>query len=254
MSQGFFDHLVQWEFTRNSTTRTLPYRYFDTTSLAVIYTAETIKVRELLPHPDMNPVELIPGRCLVAFACFEYRKTDGPPYNEVSISFLITFKKRQIPGLTAAKMLLSRTISSYVWQLPVTTEQARAGGADLFGYPKFIADIDFESDNDWITCTIYANGKGILALKGRKLRTRQSKPIRYITYTTENDTPLVAEILVNPKEYAESYQNKDVNFTLLHGHEISETLAQLGLGKRALVYQYSPFNQSILYPARNLLP
>lgn len=252
MGQGFFDNLVQWEFTRNGTTRTLPYRYFDSTSMAVIYTANTNKIKALLPHPDMNPVEFTPGRCLIAFACFEYRKTDGPPYNEVSISFLITYKKRQYPGITAAKMVASREISSYVWQLPVTTEQARAGGVDLFGYPKFIADIDFESDDDWITCTMYEGDDGILEIKGRKLPTKRGKPIRYITYAMENETPLAADVLVNPIEYAESYDDRNVDLSLLFGHEISATLVQLGIGKRALVYQYSPYNQSILYPARNI--
>jgi hypothetical protein len=230
----------------------LPYRYFDNTSMAVIYTANTAKIKDLLPHPEMTPVELVPGRCLVAFACFEYRKPDGPPYNEVSISFLITYKQRQLPGITAAKMMLSRAISSYVWQLPVTTEQACAGGVDLFGYPKFIADIEFESDDDWLTCTMYADDKGILELKGRKLPTKRGKPIRYLTYALENDTPLLAEVLVNPVEYAESYKDSNVQLSLLFGHEISHTLVQLGLSKRALLYQYSPFNESILFPARNI--
>jgi hypothetical protein len=154
---------------RKGASRILPYFYYDTTSLAVIFLASSSKIAELLPHPDMKPVELVPGRCLVAIATFEYRKTDADPYNEVSISFLVSFRQRQIPGITAARMMPSRAISSYVWQLPVTTEHARAGGVDLFGYPKFLADINFVREKDWITCTLVESDQEILSLKGQRL-------------------------------------------------------------------------------------
>lgn len=252
MSQGFFDNLIQWEFTRNGTTRTLPYLYYDVRSLAAIYTAKSSKIKALLPSQDMRPVELIPGRCLVAFACFEYRKTDGPPYNEVSISFLITYKKRQIPGLTSARMLLSRATESYVWQLPVTTEQARAGGVDLFSYPKFIADIEFENDGEWITCILADKGQEVLRMSGKNLKTKRGKITRYITYAVENSTPLMAEIWVNPIEYAEAYGGSAVQLQIGTGHPICETLEHVGISKQALAFQYSPYNQAILFPARNI--
>ena len=251
MSQGFFDNLVQWDFTRKGTTRKLPYLYYDVMSFAAIYTAKSSKIKALLPSQDFRPVELRPGRCLIAFACFEYRKTDGPPYNEVSLSFLVTFKKRQIPGLTAARMLLSRAIELYVWQLPVTTEQARAGGVDLFGYPKFIADIEFENDGKWGTCLLAENGQEILRMRGRNLDTKRGKITRYITYAVENGKPLMAEVRINPIEYAEAFGGSSIQLKIGSGHPICDTLKQVGLSKRALVYQYSPYNEAILFPAQN---
>jgi hypothetical protein len=220
--------------------------------LTAIYTAKTSKIKVHLPSQDFRPVELSPGRCLVAFACFEYRKTDGPPYNEVSISFLVTYKKRQIPGLTAARMLLTRATESYVWQLPVTTEQARAGGVDLFGYPKFIASIEFENAGKWVTCTLAENGQEILRMRGENLVTKRGKISHYITYAVENGNPLMAEIRVNLIEYAEAYGGRAYQLEIGSGHYICKTLKQIGLSKQALAYQYSPYNKSILFPARNI--
>ena len=220
--------------------------------MVAIFPASSSKIEQLLPHPSMKPIEIIPGRCIVAFAAFEYRKTDFEPYNEISISFLISFGQRQIPGFTAAKMMLSRTTSSYIWQLPVNTEHARAGGVDLFGYPKFLADISFEKGDDWITCTLAEEGQEILELRGRRLPTKRAKPIHYITYAVENGSPLVAEVLVNPVEYAEKYGGREIELELGSGHHISNVLGQLDLGKQALVYQYSPTNEAILFPARNV--
>lgn len=253
MSKGFFENWTRWDFERNGTTRKLPYFYYDNTSLVAIFLAASSKVVQLLPHPRMKPVEMMPGRCIVAFAAFEYRKTDFEPYNEVSISFLISFGQRQIPGFTAAKMMLSRSTSSYVWQLPVNTEHARAGGVDLFGYPKFLADIGFEKGDDWITCTLREGNQEILQLRGRNLPTKPGKLIRYITYAVENGNPLIAEVLVNPLEYAEAYSGRAFELELGSGHRISDVLKQIDLGKRALVYQYSPVNEAILFPARNVI-
>ena len=253
MSREFFENWTRWDFERNGTQRKLPYFYYDNTSLVSIFLAASSKIEQLLPHPSMKPVEMVPGRCIVAFAAFEYRETDFEPYNEFSISFLISFGKPRIPGFTAARMMLSRTTSSYVWQLPVNTEHARAGGVDLFGYPKFLADINFEKSDDWISCTLSEGGQEILQLKGRRLPTRMGKLTRYITYAVENGNPLVAEVLVNPIEYAEMYGGRAVELELGSGHRISEVLKQIDLGKRALAYQYSPVNEAILFPARNVI-
>ena len=252
MTQGFLDNLVQWEFSRNGTTRKLPYRYYDVGSLAAIFSADRRKIKDLLPHSDLRPVEIFPGRGLVAFACFEYRKTDGLPYNEVSISFLVTFKKRQIPGLTAARMMLSHEISSYVWQLPVTTEQAYTGGFDLFAYPKFIAKIVFDHGDEWITCTLTENDQQILKFRGKILATKGGKITRYITYAVEDRIPLRADMVVNPIKYAESYGGGAMDLKVGNDHQICKVLNQIGLSKRALAYQFIPFNETILYPARNL--
>jgi len=53
----------------------------------------------------------------------------------------------------------------------------------------------------------------------------------------ENGNPLLAEVLVNPLEYAEAYDGGAVELELGTGHHIGNVLGQIDLGKRALVYQ-----------------
>ena len=98
MRGELFKGIKQWEFEQAGRKFKLPVFYYDNTSITAIYTASTSKVKKLLPHPAMNPIEMFPGRCMLAFTAFEYRKTDIDPYNEFSIAFLITFDKPQIPG------------------------------------------------------------------------------------------------------------------------------------------------------------
>ena len=117
MNRGdFFKGIIQWEMMMKdkSLEGKLPVFYYDSTSMTAIYTASTDKVRRLLPLPDMHPVEGMSGRALVAFTAFEYRKTDIDPYNEFSISFPITFRKKAIPGITVLGMMARRYFTAYV--------------------------------------------------------------------------------------------------------------------------------------------
>jgi hypothetical protein len=256
MNRGdFFKGVIQWDFYHQEMERSflLPVFYYDNTSMTAIYTAATAGVRRLLPLPDMHPVEISMGRALVAFTAFEYRKTDIDPYNEFSISFPMTFRKKGIPGLTVLKMMAQRCFTAYVWQLPVTTEIARRGGVDLYGYPKFLADIVFQRDAGALTCALSEGGEKILTLKGRNLPTTAEKVNRFRTYSVKDGVPLVANVYMNPLKFGKSMDGRAAQLTLGDRHEIAQTLGGLKLSDKPVFFQYMPLMEAILYGPRNLM-
>ncbi len=252
MKGDFFKGIKQWEFEAQGRKGMLPVFYYDNSSMSAIYTAKTSEARKLLPLKEMNPVEFLPGRCLVAFTAFEYRKTDIDPYNEFSIAFLISYNRAQIPGLTALKGLLANTFSAYVWQLPVTTEIARIGGVELFGYPKFLAGIKFNQGKEWRECELSEGNRKILNFRGKVLPGSPAKVTRYVTYSVLDRIPLAANIYTNPLEFKQSISGDDAAVEL-GDHQIAETLKQIGLSKKPLVYQFSPLTEVILFGGRNLI-
>jgi hypothetical protein len=255
MNRGdFFKGVIQWEMMTKdlSLEGKLPVFYYDNTSMTAIYTASTEKVRRLLPLPDMHPVEAWLGRALVAFTAFEYRKTDIDPYNEFSISFPITFRKKAIPGITVMGMMARRYFTAYVWQLPVTTERARKGGVEMYGYPKFLADISFFRENDALTCKLSEGGKNILVLKGQKLKTVPENVNRFKTFSVKDGVPLAANVYMNPIEFGKSMSGKAAQLTL-GNHEIANKLQEINLGPKPLFFQYMPVMEAILYGPRNLM-
>ena len=253
MKSEFLKSVMQWEFDWEGRKAKLPVFYYDNTALTAIYTASTSAVRALLPHPAMRPIELYPGRCLAAFTAFEYRETDIDPYNEFSISFPVTFDRPQIPGVTAGLQMARRCYSAYVWQLPVTTEIARVGGVEMYGYPKFIADIDFTRDSGWVTCDLSEGGKRILSLRGKALPTSRGKVVRFVTYSMKDGIPLVANVYQNPIEYAQSRRSQAAELTLGDEHPTAQKLMGIRLSPSPLMYQFSPVNEAILFAGRNLM-
>jgi len=253
MKNDFFKGIVQWEMPYKKIPGVVPIFYFDNTSMTAVFTASTKKVMKYLPHLDMRPVEVFPGRCAIGFTAFEYRKSDIKPYNEFAISVLITFGKRSIPGVTLMSWQLKRTFTAYIWHLPVTTEIARAGGVELYGYPKFIAGIKFKKGKEWLECRLSEGNKHILTLRGKVLPTARGKPMVYKTYSIKDGIPLSANVNINPIEFAQRMAGAHAELDIGTGHPICRELREIRLGKRPLTYQFSPVNQAILYPPKNLL-
>jgi hypothetical protein len=256
MSRGdFFKGIIQMEFNVEGFDRVgkLPCFYYDNTAMTAIYTASTDMVRRHLPISAMHPVEVVPGKALVAFTAFEYRRTDIDPYNEFSISFPITFGKKGIPGLTVLSMMARRYFTAYVWQLPVTTEIARKGGVDYYGYPKFLADIDFSHEGHKLVCTLSEGGEKILSLRGKKLKTCLEKVNRFKTYSVKDGVPLVANIYMNPIEFGKSMSRSAAELSIGENHRIARQLRELGLSDKPLFYQYMPVTEAILFGGRNLM-
>lgn len=252
---AFFRRLVQTDLPMPQFERIgkLPVFYYDNSCYALILSASTRRVQEMLPHPSMHPLEIMPGRALVAFNAFEYRETDIDPYNEFSISFPITFGQRSVPGLGVLRRLAQGCFESYVWQLPVTTEIARWGGVELYGYPKFIADIDFHRDEAGVRCDLAVDGRAILSLQGEHLTAlKVQAPLRYKTYSLKNGLPMCANILLNPLAFAQTLRPQSARLSLNPGHPIADALLGLDLGTRPLIYQYAPRAELVLFAPRNL--
>jgi len=253
MRGELFKGIKQWEFEQGGRKFKLPVFYYDNTSLTAIYTASTNKVRKFLPHPAMTPTEMFPGKCMVAFTAFEYRKTDIDPYNEFSIAFLITFGRPQVPGVTAIWQMARRRFTVYVWKLPVTTEIARFGGVELYGYPKFLAGITFDKGQKWIECRLSEKGEDILILKGKVLPTTRGKITRFVTTSIVDEIPVTANVVVDPIEFAQSRDGQSAVLEIGANHPISEMLHGIELSRNPVMYQFSPITEAVLFAGKNLM-
>lgn len=231
----------------------LPIFYYDNTAMNAIYTASTRQVRKYLPSSDMHPVEMFPGRCLMVFSAFEYRNTDIDPYNEFSISAVISYGRRAIPGLTSLSYMLRDCFTAYILHLPVTSERARKGGVELAGYPKFIADISFSHEDRYTTCMLSENGRRILSLRGKKLKTSRGRLTKYIMHTVKNGIVLKGNIYVNPKQFRQTAGFGAARLDIGDNHRICTELRDMKLSRMPVIYQYMPSYEAILFNSKNLI-
>ncbi|MFZ5573433.1 MAG: acetoacetate decarboxylase family protein [Thermodesulfobacteriota bacterium] len=247
----FFSGIVQTYHREYDVT--LPIFYYDASAFTGIYTAPTQRVKAWMPFPGATPLEILPGRSLIAISAFEYRDTDIAPYNEFSVAALVSHPRRQITGLTLAAQFLSNRLQIVILSLPVTSERARKGGVEMAGYPKFLADIEFTETDGKRVCVVSSQGNRLLTFYGSILKTKKGPRTHAKIFTTIRGNPMGANLYMNQLEFAQAPGWGKAGIDIGRGHGVCDMLADLRLSKNPLAYQFCPRYEAILFNSKNLM-
>ena len=243
MDKDFFAGIKIEEIEISGVRVRFPIRYFDSSMIAATFPAPAARVQEVLPSDRLKPVQLMPGTAAVALAAMEYRHIDGlAPYNEFGIMVPVEYQPADnVPGLPGL----------YVVHLPVTTEEARWGGVEVYGYAKFMAEISFEDAGEVRRCRIRAEGKEIITLEVKKLVTGPQSSELY-TYTVK-EGQLLRTLVQQQGQVGTSDVSGGARYTL-GDHPIADQLRALEMDETSVLHQYVPQMQSMLHLPGERLP
>ena len=223
----------------------VPLFYPDIMFMMVSLLAPTEKIKSFLPSKRMKPYRITPWHSILSITAYQYRECDLSPYNEVSIGVPVTIDE-ETPMFSGSLRSLPKSPKVYSHHLPVTTEIAREVGDEFAGYPKFIADIEFVEDEQWVTCKLGVDNQNILTLRGRKLELEQAPRVRVHPITFRNGYILRSEFVISERGMGNSKGGEDVKLELGE-HPIADELRELNLGSVS-GYGYCPHAQGILTP------
>ena len=166
----------------------VPILYYDVTNVVVLFEASRQGVDELLEGTGLRAGIADEDSAMVGLSFFEYRDTSVGSYNEVGTAIFAVRRDESPPKLGIAEMLRSprrRRLGAYVVDLPVTTELARVGGSEIWGYPKFVTDIPFEHHKRTVhSCVMDPEEDAeICRLSGTAGPGVPSPPMSLVTYT-----------------------------------------------------------------------
>ncbi len=243
----FFESVVQQEMTLGGLKLMVPVFYQDMTSMNAVFTASTARVAELLPHPELRPVEFRRGRSLLSVTALEYRQSGIGPYNEVAIAVPVVFGRKPVRLLDALAAVVRHAFSLYIFQLPVTTEPALIGGVQLYGYPKFLAEIAFAREEKRLACTLAQGEHRILSLVGEHIGRYRPAKLHATTYSIKGDTLLRTAIEFDKLESAETLRRGAATLEIGSEHRVARQLASLDVDPRPVLFQMSPRGRAILF-------
>jgi hypothetical protein len=246
----FFEGILQRFFPEYGVA--LPIFYHQGRSMTAMFTASTRAVRERLPAA-LHPVELFPGRSMVAVSAFEYASTGIGPYNEVSVAAVVNHGSKGLPMISLLSQLIRNTFKVFIFHLPVTSETARKGAVELSGYPKFLGDIEFIEKDSLLTCQLSLDGQDLLTFSGRKPATKQGPLTRTLVFNEKDGKMIYANFYVKQDQFVQTIGGSGVQMEIGRGHAICDTLRALSLSSGPLVYQFSPKFQAILFDTKNLI-
>ena len=214
----------------------LPIRFFDAQCLLATFMTGLERAAEVLTGTGLQTVVQEDGNAIVLLGCFEYRKTDIGPYNEVCLGVWAV-----APG--------DRIQACYVINLPVTTATANRAGREIWGYNKFVTPIDIQRDGKKFSTTLDDPDNAlILMLEGTRGASVPMPPADVPTFSVLDGK--VIKTVIRPMTPFQLSGGHD--FVLKLGkseHPMADNLRILGLdGARPALVQYADPLQSLLFP------
>ena len=175
----------------------------------------------LLMPPGLT-VARVAGRAMAIVAVARYEDGDLDRYNEVGVAFLVRAAARKGIGV-------------YIHHLPVTQQFTLEAGRTIWGYPKFMADIDIVEHPGGARVLLASDGEEILQLDVR--RGWVSVPSRAIPTYTYLDGVLRETRWTTSGRARTRLGGGRLE---LGSHPIAKELRALGLPKRAFAVQTVP--------------
>jgi hypothetical protein len=131
--------------------------------------------------------------------------------------------------------------------LPVSTEDGRWGGVENYGFPKFVAEISINPDLP--ECRLTHNGREILTLKVRKVKTALQK--WDISNITMRDGKLIRSTfsIRGQRGIDETPRGGSLSYG---DHPIAQEMDQLQVEVSSFRHEYSPQVEATLEPGKEV--
>ena len=212
----------------------LPCTVRDASSGAASFLVSARAAQAMLPGDAFEVVEILPGRALLSLAVIDYRDNDLGDYDEVSIAFMVRERGESggLPYLGAVLDVVRGNLKTFIHWLPVNQTFTREAGAEIWGFPKTVEDIDFDYAPDRATCRLNADGRHVLTLSVPRGGSREMPDTALITCTYIHGVPHRVRFTTGAGGFGFSLSGGRVE---LGDHPYADQLRGLGLPKRPLV-------------------
>lgn len=213
---------------------TMPCLVRDACSATATWLVSARASQALLPGPELEIAEVLPGRGLLSVACIDYRDNDLGDYNEISIAFFVRKRgdKNGLPYVGAAADMLRGLLPTHILHLPVTQSFTCEAGQVIWGFPKTVDEIDFDTTGDRARCVWNKDGQNVLKISMPIGGTREFPEQTLRTYSYIGGA-------LHQTTFSSSAENLGVRMggvrLALGAHPIADELRSLGLPKRALM-------------------
>ncbi len=248
-----FFQVSQQSYSTSAGPAELPILYFDATEAQAYFLCDRVKVEKTLEGTGLSPGLVVGDKAIVGLVFFEYRDTSIGSYNEVGLAVPVVQSPHHATLWTWREMLTSvadpeRKLAFHVLHLPVTTPAANAAGRELWGLPKFVAEIPFSCSRDRFHSAVLDpdDGSEIVTLSGKTGFGLPAPTLDLLLFSTVGDRHLRTS--VNARGHTRALLPGSVTLRVgASRHPMAATLRTLGLqDARPAVLAFTPDFQSRL--------
>ena len=215
-------------------TVTMPCIVRDACSATATWLVSAQAAQALLPSPELEIAQVMPGRGLLSIACIDYRDNDLGDYNEVSIAFFVRKRgdRKGVPYFGTAIDMMRGLLPTHIVHLPVNQSFTCEAGQTIWGFPKTVDEIDFDTSGDRARCIWNKDGQNVLKLSLPTGGDREFPEQTLCTYSYIDGA-------LHKTPFASSAEDLGIRMrgaTIeLGAHPIADELRSLGLPKPSLM-------------------
>jgi len=129
-----------------------PVEVRDASSWFATFAVPANAAQQLIAYSGLEVLRPVPRRALVSLAFVRYVDSDLGPYHEVAVAVLV-----RAPGT-------GRRPGALIHQLPVNQAFTMEAGRSIWGFPKWMANIDVVTTPRSATCTLWHDREHVLTL------------------------------------------------------------------------------------------
>jgi hypothetical protein len=160
-----------------------------------------------------------------------YLDGDLGPYHELAVAFLVRHRGMEpASAVTKSAEIARGFIGAFIHQLPVNQEFTLEAGRDIWGFPKFLADIDVDLAGPVARCELRHDGEHVLSLSVRRGFTMPARGSSVDAYSHADGVLRRTAWSMQPT----GVRGRPAGAELTLGdHPIAKELRSLGLPRRA---------------------
>lgn len=206
----------------------------DACSATATWLVHSGAAQALLPGPELEIAEVLPGHGLLSIACIDYRDNDLGDYDEVSIAFFVRERgeRKGLPYLWAMADMMRGQLPTHILHLPVNQAFTCEAGRTIWGFPKTVDEIEFDCSGDRALCVWNRAGQNILKLDLPAGGHRELSEQMLSTYSYIDGALHRTRFVSSARNFAVRLGGARI---ALGAHPIADALRSLGLPKPALM-------------------
>jgi hypothetical protein len=211
----------------------VPSSFIDGSAVMAFFSSDYDNVLSKLEGTDFVPVKTLKGKAITVLGFFEYRNSSFGPYKEVTLSFPVLPDNTTAPwsaGFDFFRNIENRKIGFHIIDLPITLELPHAAGREIWGFPKFKADIEYKYPKSKFEANvcIHETSDIILTFKSPFCKGMPSPFSDCIFYSYLNDTILKSIVSMNSRGRITSGSGTELSIGSAD-HRMIKNLRDLGL-------------------------
>jgi hypothetical protein len=167
---------------------TVPVEVRDASAHMASFLVPAAAAQDLIGYSGLEVAEPLPGRAVCTIGFMRYLDSDLGPYHEVAVAFLVRHKGMEpASAFTKSAEVARGFLGAFIHQLPVNQAFTLEAGRSIWGFPKFLADIDLDVTGSVARCSLHHDGDFVLSLSIRRGLTMPARGSSVDAYSRADD-------------------------------------------------------------------